>query len=450
MKPKKTDHSQGELFRPRISTLINPKHELKILADKIDWTHFEEEFGKHYKQGSGQPPRPIRLMLGLLMLQHTFKLSDEQVVKKWIENPYWQYFCGYDYLQWEAAINPSSLTRFRQRLGEEGIKKILKATIQEGIRQKAITPKELKKVIADTTVMPKNIAYPTDARSLNKARINLTKLAKKHRIILRQNYDRVGSKETLKAARYAHAKQFKRMQVSLKQLKIFLGRTIRDIERKTKNNKKLQAILSPHLETAKKILQQTKRSKNKIYSTHEKEVYCIAKGKAQKRYEFGCKVSLVTTQKKGFVLDATAFKENKHDSKTLKESLQNAEKNSGYQIKEILADKGYKGHGIKDKIILIPGQKRKISRYKKNQLKQRAAIEARISHMKNQGKLARNFLKGIQGDTINALLCAIGQNMRSLMAYNYLIIAFFRAIFVLILSQKHLLGKNKKINFSQL
>ena len=268
MKPKKTDHSQNDLFRSRISTLINPKHELKILADKIDWTHFEEEFGKYYKQGGGQPPRPIRLMVGLLMLQHTFKLSDEQVAKKWIENPYWQYFCGYDYLQWEAAINPSSLTRFRQRLGEEGIKKILKATIQEGIRQKAITPKELKKVIVDTTAMEKNIAYPTDARSLNKARSNLTKLAKKHGIILRQNYDRLGSKETLKAARYAHAKQFKRMQASLKQLKIFLGRTIRDIERKTKNNKKLQTIFSSHLEVAPKTFtpNQKKQKQNLQYS----------------------------------------------------------------------------------------------------------------------------------------------------------------------------------------
>lgn len=449
MKPKKTDHSQNELFRPRISTLIDPKHELKILADKIDWTHFEKEFGKCYKQGSGQPPRSIRLMVGLLMLQHTFKKSDEDVVKYWTENFYWQYFCGYDYAEWKNPINPSSLTRFRQRLGEKGIKKILKATIKEGIKQKAIKPRELKKVIVDTTAMPKNITYPTDARNLNKARHNLVKLAKKHKIILRQNYDRVGPRETLKAARYAHAKQFKRMQASIKQLKNFLGRTIREIERKTKNNKKLQEIFSPHLKVAQKLLHQTKKSKNKIYSPHATEVYCMSKGKAQKPYEYGCKVSIITTQKKGFVLDATAFKENKHDSKTLQESLQNAEQNSGQEIKEILADKGYRGHGIKDKNILIPGQKRKISRYKKRKLNQRSAIEARISHMKNQGKLDRNFLKGSKGDTFNALLCAIGQNMRCLMAHNYLIIAFFRAIFVLILSKKHLSEKNKRINFSQ-
>ena len=450
MKPKKTNHSQGELFRPRISALINPNEPLKILADSIDWTCFEKSFGKHYKEGGGQPPKPIRLMVGLLMLQHMFKESDEQVVKKWVRGVYWQYFCGYDYFQWQAPINPSSLTRFRQRLGEDGMKKILQATIQEGLRQGAIKPRELRKVIVDTTAMEKNITYPTDTKNLNKARKQLVILARKYKIPLRQNYENLGKKEAWRASRYAHAKQFKRMRASVKKLKNYLGRTVREIERRIETKKELQAIFKPHLETAKELLQQKRKSTNKIYSPHEREVYCITKGKAQKRYEFGCKVSLVTTQKKGFVLDATAFKENKHDSKTLKESLQNAEKNSGYQIREILADKGYKGHGIKDKVILIPGQKRKISRYKKNQLKQRAAIEARISHMKNQGKLARNFLKGIQGDAINALLCAIGQNMRSLMAYNYLIIAFFRAIFVLILSQKHLLEKNKKINSSQL
>ena len=447
MKPKKTDHSQGKLFQSRISSLINPTHPLKILADKLEWTFFEKEFGKHYKQGGGQPPRPIRLMVGLLMLQHMFKKSDEKVVEKWVENPYWQYFCGYDYLEWQAPINPSSLTRFRQRLGENGMKKILQFTIQEGLKQGAIKPRELRKVTVDTTAMEKNITYPTNTKNLNKVRKQLVKIAKKYKIILRQNYEKLGKIAAWKAARYAHAKQFKRMRSSVKNLKNYLGRVVRDIERRIETKKELQEIFQSHLEIAKKLIQQTKKSKNKIYSPHAQEVYCIAKGKARKPYEFGCKVSLVTTQKKGFVLDATTFKENKHDSKTLHESLQNAEKNSGHQIKEILADKGYRGHGIKDKTILIPGQKRKLSRYKKNQLKQRSAIEARISHMKNQGKLDRNFLKGVQGDAINALLCAMGQNMRCLMVHNYLIIAFFRRFFALILCKKQLFSQNRKINF---
>ena len=448
MKPKRTDHSQGDLFKSRISSLINPMHPLKVLADRLDWAFFEKEFGKHYKQGGGQPPKPIRLMVGLLMLQHMFKKSDEKVVRTWVENAYWQYFCGYDYIAWAPPINPSSLTRFRQRLGEDGMKKILQATIQEGLKQGAIKPRELRRVTVDTTTMEKNITYPTDTQNLNKIRQQLVKLAKKYKIILRQSYEKLGKREAWKAGRYAHAKQFKRMRASIKKLKNYLGRVVREIERKIETKKELQEIFESHLEIAKKLLEQTKKSKNKVYSLHAKEVYCIAKGKAQKPYEFGCKVSLVTTQKKGFVLDATTFRENKHDSKTLHETLQNAEKNSGHQIKEILADKGYRGHGIKDKTVLISGQKRKLSRYKKNQLKKRSAIEARISHMKNQGKLDRNFLKGVEGDVVNALLCAIGQNMRHLMVHNYLIIAFFQRFFALILYKKQLFTQNRKINFA--
>ena len=266
--------------------------------------------------------------------------------------------------------------------------------------------------------MEKNIAYPTDTQNLNKARKKLVILAKKYKIPLRQNYERLAPKEAWRASRYAHAKQFKRMRASIKKVKTYLGRVVRDIQRKIHDKKQLQEIFKPHLETAEKLLAQTKKSKNKIYSPHAQEVYCIAKGKARKPYEFGCKVSLVTTQKKGFVLEATALKTNQHDSKTLQKSIQKAQQNTGYTIKEILADKGYRGHGIKDKKVLIPGKTKTISRYKRKQLRQRSAIEARISHMKNQGKLDRNFLKGIEGDAINALLCAIGQNIRCLMAHN--------------------------------
>jgi len=322
MKPKKIDNSQGELFRSRLSSIMNPKHALKMLADQMNWQRFEEAFGKYYKEkGAGQPPKPIRLMVSLLMLGHMFKKSDEQLVSMWVENLYWQYFSGYDFLQTTEPIHPSSLTRFRQRLGKEGVTKILQFTIKEGIEQKVIEQKNLKKVIVDTTAMEKNITYPTDTKNLNKSRQKLVKLAHKHKIILRQNYKRIGAKETWKAARYAHAKQFKRMRASIKKLKTYLGRVCRDIARKLKNKNELQAIFAHDLSTAFKLLNQTKKSKNKIYSTHEKDVYCLAKGKARKPYEYGSKVSLVTTQKKGFVLEASALKENTHDSKTLQESL---------------------------------------------------------------------------------------------------------------------------------
>ncbi len=180
---------------------MNPEHPLKLLADRLDWTFFEEEFGKCYKAGKGHPPKPIRLMVGLLMLQHMFKMSDEKVVLNWVENPYWQYFCGYDYARWKPPVNPCSLTRFRQRLGEKGLRKVLQATVQEGLRQGAIKASELKKVTVDTTAMEKNITFPSDTKNLNKARKNLVKQAQKHKIKLRQNYEKVGKKEAWKASR---------------------------------------------------------------------------------------------------------------------------------------------------------------------------------------------------------------------------------------------------------
>ena len=119
---------------------------------------------------------PVRLMVGLMILQHTFGISDETVVSQWTQNPYWQYFCGYDFLQWEPPIDPSSLTRWRKRLGEDGLQKVLSATIKTAVTTKTVETKDFTKVIADTTVMEKNVSYPTDTKLLNKAREKLVKL----------------------------------------------------------------------------------------------------------------------------------------------------------------------------------------------------------------------------------------------------------------------------------
>ena len=179
MKPKKIDNAQGDLFKSRLSNQLNPKDPLFILSGQINWSLFEESFGCEYTDGAGQPPKPIRLMVGLMMLQHMHGLSDEQVAHQWVQNPYWQYFCGYDHLQWELPCDPSSLTRWRKRLGQEGLEQILSATIVTAVRTKTVESKDLKRVIADTTVMEKNIAFPTDSRLLNRARAQLVGLATK-------------------------------------------------------------------------------------------------------------------------------------------------------------------------------------------------------------------------------------------------------------------------------
>ncbi len=412
MKPKKITSEQSELFINRLSSQLNPKDPLYILAGQINWSVFEEAFGMHYVEGPGQPPKPIRLMVGLMMLQHMQGLSDEQVVLQWVQNPYWQYFCGYDYLQWKLPADGSSLTRWRGRLGKEGLEKILSETIVTAVKTETVAPNDLKRVIADTTVMEKNITFPTDTKLLNKAREQLVVLASKHGLPLRQTYVRVGRESAFKAGRYAHAKQFKRMKKEVKNLKNYLGRTVRDIERKTKGFEALQAHFAPLLNKSNRLLLQTKKSKNKLYSLHAPEAYCISKGKAGKPYEFGCKISLVVTHKQGLALSSQALHENQHDAHTLASSLSQAEEISNVMINEAFVDKGYKGHGVEGKQVYISGQKRGMTKVLKKHLKRRSAIEPHIGHMKSEGKLRRNYLKGTIGDTLNALLCAIGHNLR--------------------------------------
>jgi IS5 family transposase len=425
MKPSKIDTAQSNLFMNRLSNQLNPREPLFLMAHEINWSFFEEAFSASYSEGPGQPPKPIRLMIGLMLLQHMKGLSDEQVVEQWVQNPYWQYFCGYDYLQWEFPCDPSSLTRWRARLGEEGIEKILGQTIVTAIKTETVKPQDLKRVISDTTVMEKNITFPTDTKLLNKAREKLVALALRWGLKLRQTYARIGKLAVLKAGRYAHAKQFKRMKKEVKRLKNFLGRTVRDVERQIQEVPELQEIFADLLAMCKRLLSQDKKSKNKLYSLHAPETYCVAKGKARTPYEFGCKVSLVLTHKQGLALSSQALPENQYDGHVLASSLKKAESLAQAAIDEAFVDRGYKGHGITDKQVYITGQKRRMTRTLKKHLKRRSAIEPHIGHMKSEGKLRRNYLKGTLGDALNALLSAIGHNMR--MIYRKI-----RSLFVLL------------------
>lgn len=431
MKPQKINTAQSELFKSRLSTQLNPRDPLVILSHQINWSFFEEEFGALYTDGPGQPPKPVRLMIGLMLLQHMHGLSDEQVVHQWVQNPYWQYFCGYDYLQWELPSDPSSMTRWRNRLGTENLEKILAETIVTAVKTETVAPQDLKRVIADTTVMEKNITFPTDSKLLNRAREQLVELADDCGLKLRQSYARVGKFAALNAGKYAHAKQFKRMRKEVKKLKNYLGRTVRDIERQIKDSLDLQVEFADLFNKSKQLLSQEKTSTNKLYSLHAPEAYCISKGKAGKIYEFGCKVSLVLTHKQGLALSSQALHENQYDGHTLGSSLKKAEEIAETTIEQAFVDKGYKGHGVEGCHVYISGQKRGMTRTLKKHLKRRSAIEPHIGHMKSEGKLRRNYLKGAIGDALNALLCAIGHNMR-------LIWRTIRSLFVLIWA--HFLG----------
>lgn len=410
-KPKTIKNNQEDLFQNRLSTLLNPKHPLLVLAERIDWEGLEADLSLKFSENKpGQPALPIRLVTGLLMLQHMEGLSDEAVVTKWIENPYWQYFCGYDFLQWDVPMNPSSLVRWRKRLGEEGLEKILACTLQVAVKTELAQAKDFEKVIVDTTVMEANISYPTDSKLLNQARHKLVSLAKAGGIKLRQSYARVGKKAAIKACSYAHAKQFKRMNKEIKKLKVYLGRVVRDISRKLSVGQ--QEGFDELLNLSNRLLSQTKKSKDKVYSIHSPHVYCIAKGKAKKPYEFGVKVSLVLSHKKGIALSAQALERSFYDGHTLESALENALKVSGQKAKEVFVDRGYRGHKIKDHGVYISGQKRGMTPRLKRDLRRRSSIEPHIGHIKSEGKLGRNFLKGVPGAKLNALLCAVGHNLR--------------------------------------
>lgn len=414
MLPKRTNHRQGRLFEQRLSDLLNPKNELALLASYIKWEALEKEFTHFFDKEDGKPAKPVRLITGLMILQHMYKLSDEAVVTRWVENPYWQLFCGYDYLQWEFPLHPTTLTKWRQRLGENGLSKVLCIVIETARSIRAITPSSCKKVIVDTTVAPKAIAYPTDAKHYLSSLRKLVEFAKAEKIQLRQTYERLAPKIYRRASSLFHARKHKLGLREVQRLKMYCGRVFREILRAGTENPELGKRIEPVFFVIGQILMQGEEGIEKVYSLHEPDVECIAKGKAHKKYEFGCKASFVVTHKEGFVLGCQALHGNPFDGHTLKEAIEQAEHLSENKINKAFVDKGYRGHGVTSCEVISSNSKRKLNWRQRKDLKRRQAIEPHFGHMKADGKLGRNHLSGILGDKLHVLLCGIGHNMRLL------------------------------------
>lgn len=410
MFPKPTDNAQGQLFSSRLSTQLNPRHSLLLLSGLINWSSLEEEFFNLFSE-EGAPGKPVRLVTGIFMLQHMSGLSDEEVIRAWVENPYWQLFCGYDFLQWKFPLHPSSLSRWRKRLGSKGMKKILSETLRSALAGEVIKEVDLTSVIVDTTVMPKNIAFPTDARLYYKSLRQLVRFCRRFNLKLRQSYVFLSKRALRLVSKYAHSRKLKLARKETRRLKTYLGRVLREVERHVAQDLELNKIASLWLPDLKRILEQKKTDSPKIYSAHEPQVECISKGKAHKKYEFGCKVSVAVTHKQGFVLSSEALHGNPFDGHTLKEAIKDVEATTGSPVHRLFVDKGYKGHGIKDKEVFISGR-RKLTAHFKRLLRRRQAIEPMIGHMKSEGKLDRNYLKGKEGDCLNAILSGIGHNIR--------------------------------------
>ena len=309
------------------------------------------------------------------------------------------------------------MTRFRQRIGEEGCEWLLKLTIDVGLATKTIHPAHLKQVSVDTTVQPKAVAFPTDARLYWKGLRTLVREAKREGLVLRQSYRRLARQALLQHGRYAKAKQMKRARRMQKKLKVYLGRVFRDVQRKRAGNGAPSPSLQELLGRIERLLTQQRQDKGKLYSVHAPEVECLAKGKAHKPYEFGVKVSLATTLTRNFVVGLQALAGNPYDGHTLAGQLEQVERVTGQRPGRCVVDLGYRGHGIEatGTEVLVSRQRRPLTRALKRALRRRNAIEPLIGHMKEDGWLGRNHLKGEQGDKVNALLCEVGQNLRTIL-----------------------------------
>jgi len=411
MKPNRPENEelQSRLFETKLETFLNKKHSLIRLAKAIDWSYFDEEFGAMYTEGRGRPPLPTRLMVGLTYLKYTFDMSDEAACAQFLENGYWQYFCGFEYFQHELPCDPTSMVRWRKRIGEEGAEKLLRATIETAKRQGLLTSMDVSRVVVDTTVQEKAVAFPTDARLYHKMRAKLVREAKKRGVELRQSYVRLSKRALAKTSGYAHAKQMRRARRETKRLKVFLGRVMRDIDRKLSEKDPTMAEL---LDLARRIFHQRREDSNKVYSVHASEVECISKGKAHKRYEFGVKVSLVTTNKKGFIVGTQALPGNPFDGHTLKAAIGQTEKLTRFSVNDIFVDRGYRGanHWPEGKNVFLSGR-RGLKASLKRWLRRRSAIEPVIGHVKHDHRMKRNYLMGKEGDTINAMLASSAFNL---------------------------------------
>jgi len=424
MRPKeRRETGEQDLFRSRLDQIIDMEHASVKLARAIDWRFLEERFGAVYTDGPGSPPLPTRLMAGLAILKHMHDLSDEVLCDRWIENPYFQFFCGEEFFQHRLVFDRSSLTRWRQRMGEEKLVALLQESLAVATRTEAMRPKDLSRVIIDTTVQPKAVMFPTDAKLINRAREIMVRLAKRHGVVLRQSYRRVGKIALIKHQRYAHAHQFKRANKALRKLRTYLGRVIRDIGRRIAGNDALQEVFAKPISLARRVRDQDRRQRGpKVYSLHAPEVECIGKGKAHRPYEFGVKVSVATPlhRCKGgqFVAHVAALPGNPYDGHTLATVIPAMEDMIGNTIERAIVDAGYRGHNAPHAYkfkIYTAGQKRRVTPQIKREMKRRSAVEPVIGHLKSEHRMGCNHLAHRAGDAINAVLAAVGYNFHLLL-----------------------------------
>lgn len=412
-KPKTPNADQSSFLYPDLLDQLNPKHPLLQLARQIDWSIFEAEFAPLYSH-RGKPSKPIRLMVGLSILKHLEDLSDEVLIQRWVQNPYYQVFTGEVEFQWQFPCDPSDMTYFRKRIGREGFEKILAVSI--ALHPEAAQEDEM---CIDTTVQEKNITFPTDAKQYRKIHAQLLKIARKEAIVLTRTYEKE-VKVLKRHTRFAtHPKNRKKARKAVRRLKTISGRLLRECQRKMTPEQLDRYAEKFALYT--RMLLQKRGDKNKLYSLHESHVYCMSKGKAHQRYEFGTKASITTTRDSGIVIGALAFENNVFDGHTVPDVLAQVKRLLKHVPATGIGDRGYRGKSkVNDTLIVTPKPARKNASEEakalaRKRFRRRAGIEPVIGHLKSDHRLKRNFLKGFVGDQINLLMAAAAFNFKKWM-----------------------------------
>jgi len=418
MKPQKSrKDKQANFFYPDLMDQLDPNHPLLKIGKKIPWEKFDNAFMDLYSD-KGRKAKPLRLMVGLLILKQMENLSDEKVVEAWVQNPYYQAFCGAEHFHWKVPCDSSELPYFRKRIGEEGAELIFKVSTE--IHGKAVNAEE---IVVDTTVQEKNITFPTDTKLLRKVIEGCRDIAKASGIKLRRSFKRELPKLLC---------QRQKKKKTVKRIRTMAGVLIRELERKLP--KENLAMYADKLELFTRIHQQKKKDKNKIYSLHELEVSCISKGTAHKKYEFGSKVSFAMTKNNNILVGVQNFSNNPYDGHTLPTVLDQVERTVGIRPKAAFCDRGYRGRKeIGGTRIFIPGgPKKNATAYEKRKMREnfrrRAAIEPVIGHIKNDFRMSRNYLKGVPGDVFNAFMAGAAFNFRKwvrIWAHFFIFLYFF-------------------------
>lgn len=411
---KSKPQNQRNMFEPLLSDFIDPGHELVLLANKIDWQYFEDEFAKFYSH-TGQPGMPIRFSVGCLLLKRIYDLGDETLAEAWVMNPYMQYFTGEAHFRHRFPCDQSDFVHFRHRIGEEGVEKIFAHSVKLHGKDA-----EGKMQMSDTTVQENNTAFPTDAKPAKKVIDKCNAIAKKEKAGQRQSYKRVSKQLVRDSYNANHPRRRKKAKEARRRLRTIAGRLIRELKRELPEER--LELYRGDLLLYEKVINQKRHDKDKIYSLHKPYTACIAKGKAHRQYEFGNKIGLTTTMKERIIITAIdAFMGNPHDSKTIGPLLDQSERLLGHVPEEIVYDRGGRGRSTIGKTTIStpkPPLKRDSAyqrRKKRNKFKKRAGIEPVISHLKKHFRMQQNYLSGDKSPKFNAMLAAAGWNMKKMM-----------------------------------